>query len=217
MPELDPYTVLPIAAFSVAILVGLLYWRNLQAKTAVWAEFARLHGLSSDGLTLSGSYEGYDLRMETSTRSELRHGEDHPYTVTVVSLSTQSALPKNFSLAPANLGSKLLEALDFEDAKIEDAAFDEHFELSGLSGVASEVLRDESVQQHLYEMAHHYERFSIQGGWIHAEHRGQPSKVEDFEAITGPALMLAYTLDEAARRIKGWNPRRSASDGDDAL
>lgn len=218
MSELDPITLLPIAAIGIAILFGLIYWKVHQARAAVWAEFARLHGLSSDGLSLQGSYEGYDLKMETETRHEHRHvGRDRDYTVTVLRLSTQGALPKNFSLEPEGLGDKLLKFMELEDAEIGDQDFDERFQLSGLSAVTLRVLRDASVQQHIYEMANHYQSFAIRGGWIHAEHRGLPSTVDELEEITGPALMLAYTLDETSRRIKGWNPRRAASEGDDAL
>lgn len=218
MPELDPLTVLPIAACGIAILAGFIYWKVHQAKAAAWAEFARIHGLSAEGLSVQGSYEGYDLKMDTEQRHEHRHvGKGRDYTVTVLRLSTQGALPKNFSLEPEGLGDKLLQFMELEDAEIGDQDFDERFALSGLSAVTLRVLRDASVQEHLYEMANHYESFAIRGGWIHAEHRGNPSTVDALEELTGPALMLAHTLEEASRRIKGWNPRRAASDGDGAL
>jgi hypothetical protein len=207
MSELFTTTVLPIAAFGIAILFGFLYWRSHQAKAAVWAEFARLHGLSSDGLSLEGRYEGYELRMETATRHERKYGKKRQYTVTVLRLSTRGALPQNFSLEPEGLGDKLLEFLGLEDAEIGDEHFDERFALSGLSAVSIRVLRDESVQQHLYELAHHYETFAIRGGWIQAEHRGLPSTVDELEELLGPALTLAHTLDEVSRRTKGWRAR----------
>lgn len=218
MPELDPFTLLPIAAFGVALVGGLIYWKLHQAKSAVWAEFAHLHGLSAEGLSVAGSYEGYDLKLETELRHEHRHvGKDQSYTVTVLRLSTQGALPKNFSLEPEGLGDKLLKFMELEDAEIGDQDFDERFELSGLTAMTIRVLRDASVQQHLYEMANHYESFAIRSGWIHAEHRGNPSSVDELEELTGPALMLAHTLDETSRRLKGRNPRRAASDGNEAL
>jgi hypothetical protein len=59
-------------------------------------------------------------------------------------------------------------------------------------------------QQHLYELSSLYADFHIKAGWIQAERRNVPSTADELEEFTGPALMLAHTLEEASQRSKGW-------------
>jgi hypothetical protein len=185
---------------SIVALVGYFVWKSHQARVAAWAKFASRHDMSASGLRIDGTYEGYPMRLETETRGSGKHR----YTVAVLRLSTNGALPPDFSLEREGLGDKVLKLFGRRDAEIGDERFDRLFDLSNLSRTTTQVLRDEAVQQHLYEMVRNYRAFHIKGTWIQAEHRRVPSTVEELEEFTGPALMLAHTLEEASRRAKGW-------------
>jgi hypothetical protein len=156
--------------------------------------------MHADGLQIEGTYEGYPMRLETQTRGS---GKNR-YRVTVVHLSTNGALPPDFSLEPEGLGDKLLKLFGKRDAEIGDERFDKSFDLSNLTSATTRVLRHPSVQQHIYEMVSHYRAFHIREGWIQAERRDVPSTADALEEFTGPALMLAHTLEEAAQRTRGW-------------
>jgi hypothetical protein len=184
----------------VGILSMYLHLKRAQARVAAWAEFARRHGLQIDRGLIQGDYEGYPLKLDLQSRGS---GKSR-YTVAVVRLSSQGTLPEDFSLAKEGLGDKVLKLFGKGDAEIGDKQFDRDFDLKNLSRETAKVLRQESVQQHLYEMVKHYEAFKIHRGWIQAEHRRMPSTVAELEAFTSPALMLAQTLAEASRRSKGW-------------
>jgi len=186
--------------FSIMALVLYAIWRRHQARIAAWAEFASRHDMSVDGLRIDGTYEGYPLRLETQTRGSGKHR----HTVAVLHLSTHGALPPDFSLEREGLGDKVLKLFGRRDEEIGDEQFDRLFDLSNLSSSAARVLRNEAVQQHLYEMVKNYRTFHIHGGLIQAEHSHIPSTVDELEEFTGPALMLAHTLEEASRRSKGW-------------
>ncbi|KFE71333.1 hypothetical protein [Hyalangium minutum] len=192
--------IIAVSFIAFVVLVVYLFVRRHKARVAAWAEFARRHDMCADGLKIEGSYEGYPMRLELQIRGS---GKER-YTVTVLRLSTNGGLSPDFSLEQEGLGDKLLKLFGRKDAEIGDKAFDRLFELNNVSRETARVLRNESVQQHLYEMANHYRDFHIRAGWIHAEHRKIPSTVEELEELTGPALMLAHTLEEASRRSKGW-------------
>jgi hypothetical protein len=190
-----------LAVFVLIMVVGGYFgWKVRQARIAAWAEFASRHGMHADGLRIDGSYEGYPLTVETQSRGSGKHR----YTVAVLRLSARNSLPPEFSLEREGLGDKVLRFFGKQDPEIGDAEFDRFFDLKNLSPAMAAVLRHKLVQQHLYEMASHYENFHIRGGWIQTERRQVPSTAEALEEFTGPALMLAHTLEEASRRSKGW-------------
>jgi hypothetical protein len=195
--------------FVLLIIAGMVLFMGIavyfamkmhRAQVAAWAEFAQRHGMQSRGLKIDGSYEGYPLTVETQSRGSGKNS----YTVAVLHLSLESALPTEFSLEREGLGDKILRFFGKEDAQIGDADFDKHFDLKNLSPITAAVLRHPSVQKHLYELAHHYSNFHIRGGWLQAERRKVPSTADELEDFTGPALMLAHTLDEAAKRSNRW-------------
>jgi len=66
------------------------------------------------------------------------------------------------------------------------------------------VRRHREVPRHLYELAQHDMNLHIRNGWLQAERRKVPSTADELEDFTGPALMLAHTLDEASRRSNRW-------------
>ena len=112
-----------------------------------------------------------------------------------------------YALTPAAHGRTRAQILRFfgaEDAQLGDADFDKHFDLKNLSSTAAAVLRHREVQRHLYELAQHYMNFHIRNGWLQAERRKVPSTADELEDFTGPALMLAHTLDEASKRSNRW-------------
>jgi hypothetical protein len=198
----DPvFTLVPVLiALAVAGLVAYFAYRMHKVRVAAWAEFASRHGMHAEGLRIEGDYEGYPLKVETQSRGS---GKNR-YTVTVLHLSTQGALPPDFSLEKEGLGDKVLKFFGKRDEEIGDDQFDRLFDLKNLSSAAARVLRNEGVQQHLYELSNLYATFHIRGGSIQAERRNVPSTADELEEFTGPALMLAHTLEEASRRSKGW-------------
>ncbi|AKJ06166.1 hypothetical protein ATI61_11089 [Archangium gephyra] len=181
------------------VIVFFIIWYVHKVRVAAWAEFANRHGMHADGLELEGTYEGYPMRLETQSRGSGKN----QYRVTVLHLSTNGALPPEFSLEPEGLGDKLLKLFGKGDEELGDEQFDKRFDLSNLTASATEVLRHPSVQQHLYEMLSYYRAFHIREGWIQAEQRDIPSTADALEELTGPALMLAHTLEEAAGRTQG--------------
>ncbi|HLL03589.1 MAG TPA: hypothetical protein VK539_23595 [Myxococcaceae bacterium] len=200
MTELLPLALL-IFCLVVAIAVAIYFgWKAHQARLAAWAEFAQRHGMQTRGLRIEGSYEGYPLTVETQSRGSGKN----QYTVAVLHLSVESALPSDFSLEREGFGDKILRFFGQEDAQLGDADFDKYFDLKNLSSTAAAVLRHRDVQQHLYELARHYMNFHIRNGWLQAERRQVPSTADELEDFTGPALMLAHTLDEASRRSNRW-------------
>lgn len=189
--------------FGFVLLMGVVIYFSVkahQAKLAAWAEFAQRHGMQTRGLRIEGSYEGYPLTVETQSRGS---GKNR-YTVAVLHLSVESALPVDFSLEREGFGDKILRFFGQEDAQLGDADFDKYFDLKNLSSAAASVLRHRAVQQHLYELARHYMNFHIRNGWLQAERRRVPSTADELEDFTGPALMLAHTLDEASQRTNRW-------------
>jgi hypothetical protein len=189
-----------ILLVSLLVIACFILWMVHKARVAAWAEFASRHGMHADGLEIEGTYEGYPMRLETQSRGS---GKSR-YRVTVLHLSTNGALPPDFSLEPEGFGDKLLKLFGKGDAEIGDEQFDKRFELSNLTASTTQVLRHPSVQQHLYEMISYYRAFHIREGWIQAEQRGVPTNADALEELTGPALMLAHTLEEAAGRTQGW-------------
>jgi len=200
MTELLPLALL-IFCLVVAIAVAIYFgWEAHQARLAAWAEFAQRHGMQTRGLRIEGTYEGYPLTVETQSRGSGKN----QYTVAVLHLSVESALPIDFSLEREGFGDKILRFFGQEDAQLGDADFDKYFDLKNLSSTAAAVLRHRDVQQHLYELARHYMNFHIRNGWLQAERRQVPSTADALEDFTGPALMLAHTLDEASKRSNRW-------------
>jgi hypothetical protein len=191
---------LPLILITAFAIVFFLIWKVHQVRVAAWAEFASRHDMHADGLEIEGTYEGYPMRLETQSRGS---GKNR-YRVTVLHLSTNGALPPDFSLEPEGFGDKLLKLFGKEDEEIGDEQFDRRFDLSNLTSSTTRLLRHPSVQQHLYEMISHYRTFHIREGWIQAERRDVPSTADALEELTGPALMLAHTLEEAAGRTQGW-------------
>lgn len=192
---------MPLILITTFLVIALfIIWKVHAVRVAAWAEFASRHDMHADGLHLEGTYEGYPMRLETQTRGS---GKSR-YRVTVLHLSTNGALPPDFSLEPEGFGDKLLKLFGKRDAEIGDEQFDKRFDLRNLTSSTTRVLRNPSVQQHLYEMISHYRTFHIREGWIQAEQRGIPSTADALEELTGPALMLAHTLEEAAGRTQGW-------------
>jgi len=186
----------------VLAIVAIAYFaiKAHKAQVAAWAEFAQRHGMEARGLHVEGSYEGYPLTVETQSRGS---GKNR-YTVAVLHLSLQNSLPDEFSLEREGFGDKILRFFGKEDAQLGDTDFDKYFDLKNLSPTAAAVLRHTGVQKHLYELAHHYMNFHIRGGWLQAERRRVPSTAEELEDFTGPALMLAHTLEEASKRSNHW-------------
>jgi hypothetical protein len=192
---------LPLILFLVTVIISaLIFWKMHKARIAAWAEFASRHDMYADGLRIEGTYEGYPLRLETQSRGS---GKSR-YTVTVLYLTANGALPPDFSLEPEGFGDKLLKLFGQGDPEIGDEQFDKSFDLGNLTPATTRVLRHRSVQQHLYEMVTHYRTFHIHGDRIQAERSGIPSTVDALEEFTGPALMLAHTLEQASQRSKGW-------------
>lgn len=189
-----------ILLVTLLAIVCFVLWKVHRARVAAWAEFALRHGMHADGLQIEGSYEGYPMRLETQTRGT----GNHRHHVTVLHLSTNGSLPPDFSLEPEGFGDKLLKLFGKRDAELGDELFDKRFGLSNLSASATRVLRQTDVQQHLYEMLSHYQTFHIREGWLQAEQRDIPSSADALEELTGPALMLVHTLEEAAQRTRGW-------------
>jgi hypothetical protein len=185
---------------TVFAIVCFIIWKVHKARVAAWAEFANRHGMHADGLQIEGTYEGYPMRLETQTRGAGKHR----HRVTVLHLSTNGALPPDFSLEPEGFGDKLLKLFGKRDEEIGDEQFDRRFGLSNLTASTTRVLRHPSVQQHLYELVSHYRTFHIREGWLQAERRDVPSTADALEELTGPALMLVHTLEEAAQRTQGW-------------
>ncbi|HEX8705573.1 MAG TPA: hypothetical protein VF815_42455 [Myxococcaceae bacterium] len=186
----------------VLALIAVAYFgvKAHKAQVAAWAEFAQRHGMQARGLHVEGTYEGYPLKVETQSRGS---GKNR-YTVAVLHLSLQDSLPGEFSLEREGFGDKILRFFGKEDAQLGDADFDKYFDLKNLSSATAAVLRHTEVQRHLYELAHHYQNFHIRGGWLQAERRRVPSTADELEDFTGPALMLAHTLEEASKRSNGW-------------
>jgi hypothetical protein len=192
---------LSILAFGLLMGMALYVgWKVHQARAVAWAEFAHRHGMQAHGLKVEGTYEGYPLSVETQSRgsSKSRH------TVAVLRLSVRDSLPDEFSLEREGLGDKLLRFFGKQDAQVGDAEFDRYFGLKNLSPLTAAVLRHPGVQQHLYELVNQYQDFHIRGGWLQAERRAVPSTADELEDFTGPALMLAHTLEEASRRTHRW-------------
>lgn len=169
-----------------------------KARMAAWAEFAGRHGMNADQFHIEGSYEGYPLVV----RAEKRGSGKHSHWVTVLRLSVSEVLPPELSLSVAGLGSKVLRAFGKRDAEIGDEAFDKRFNLAGVSEKTAELLQSQDVQQHLYELVDLYRDFHIRNGCIEAETGGIPKSADALEELTGPALMLAHTLEESARRTR---------------
>lgn len=190
--------VLLVALLGVGVFAYISY-RLKAARIAAWAEFASRHGMQASGLHIHGAYEGHRLELDTVRR---RSGKNS-YTVTVLKLSVQESLPGNFTLSLEGLGDKVLKLLGHRDGEIGDEAFDQQFDLGNLSPETAQVLRHPSVKSHLSEVASYYRTFRIDGGWIHAEQRGTPSTADALEEFTGPALLLAHTLEQAAQRTRG--------------
>lgn len=186
-----------VALTAVAIYLSV---KMNRARVAAWAEFAHRHGMHAQGLKLEGSYEGYPLTVETQQRSAGKSS----YTVAVLHLSVESALPAEFSLEREGFGDKILRFFGQQDAEIGDTEFDKYFDLNNLSPLTAAVLRNPGVQKHLYELVNHYENFHIRGGWLQTERRNVPSTADELEDFTGPALMLAHTLEESSRRTNRW-------------
>jgi hypothetical protein len=191
---------------SLVLLTGVAVYFAMKAhkaQVAAWAEFARRHGMQARGLKVEGSYEGYPLTVETQSRGSGKNS----YTVAVLHLSLQEALPPEFSLEREGLGDKILRFFGKQDAQLGDTDFDKSFDLKNLAAPTAAVLRHSSVQQHLYELANHYQDFHIRGGWLQAERRKVPSTPDELEEFTGPALLLAQVLEEASRRTHRWTTR----------
>lgn len=188
-----------LAGLALLGVIGYLIWRVNKARVAAWAAFASRHEMNAQGLRIDGSYEGYPLTVETESRGSGKHR----YTVTVLRLSVRDVLPPEFSLKREGLGDKVLQFFGKQDEELGDEAFDKHFKLESLSPELEKVLRRSTVQEHLYEMVKHYRDFHIRGGCIQAERSGIPSSVDALEEFTGPALMLAHTLEETSRRTRG--------------
>jgi hypothetical protein len=186
----------------VVLMAAAIYFsvKAHRARLAAWAEFAHRHGMHAHGLKIEGSYEGYPLTVETQTRGSGKHR----YTVAVLHLSVESSLPAEFSLEREGFGDKLLRFFGKQDAQLGDADFDKYFDLKNLSPLTAAVLRSPGVQKHLYELANSYQDFHIRGGWLQAERRDVPSTADALEDFTGPALMLAHTLEESSRRSNRW-------------
>lgn len=189
-----------LVLIALLVIVLFIFWKMHQARVAAWAGFASRHGMHADGLQIEGTYEGYPMRLETQRRGSGKNG----HYVTVLHLSTNDALPPDFSLEPEGFGDKLLKLFGQRDPEIGEEQFDKRFDLSNLTASTTRVLRHPSVQQHLYEMISHYRAFHIRDGWIQAEWRDIPSTADALEEFTGPALMLAHTLEEASGRTQGW-------------
>jgi hypothetical protein len=187
-----------LAFLGASVVIAYLAHRWNRARMAAWAEFASRHGMHADKFHIEGSYEGYPLTL----RTERRGSGKHSYTVTVLRLSVGEALPPEFSLKPAGLGSKVLRVFGKRDAEIGDEEFDKRFTLEGVSEKTAEVLHSQTVQQHLYELVNLYRDFHIRDGGIETESGGIPATADALEELTGPALMLAHTLEEAARRTR---------------
>jgi hypothetical protein len=188
-----------LAGLALLGVIGYIIWREHKARVAAWSEFASRHEMNAQGLRIEGSYEGYPLTVETESRGSGKHR----YTVTVLRLSVRDVLPPEFSLKREGLGDKVLQFFGKQDEELGDEAFDRHFKMESLSPEFEKVLRRSVVQEHLYEMVKHYRDFHIRGGCIQAEHGGILSSVDALEEFTGPALMLAHTLEETSRRTQG--------------
>ncbi len=192
-----------LAILSFVVLTALALYLSAKvnrARVAAWAEFAQRHGMHAQGLRLEGSYEGYPLTVETQQRSAGKS----TYTVAVLHLSLESALPAEFSLEREGFGDKILRFFGQKDSEIGDVDFDKYFDLNNLSPLTAAVLRNSAVQKHLYELVSHYRNFHIRGGWLQAERHPVPNTADEVEEFTGPALMLAHTLDEASKRTHRW-------------
>ncbi|WP_224364944.1 hypothetical protein [Hyalangium versicolor] len=183
----------------VFLAIFYVFWRINQRRMAAWAEFASRHDMHAEGFQIDGSYEGYPLRLETQRRG----AGQHSHTVTVLRLSLSHALPPEFSLDREGLGTKVLRAFGKKDEEVGDPEFDRHFNLKNLSSETTALLNRPSVQQLLYELLDQYRAFHIRDGWLQAERGGIPGTADALEEFTGPALMLAHTLEESARRAKG--------------
>jgi hypothetical protein len=188
--------------FMVLVSGVLLYfgYKSHQKQLEAWTAFAHLHGMRASGLRIEGSYEGFSLKLETQRRGSGRNR----YTVTVLRLWAGDLLPREFSLEREGFGDKILRFFGQKDAEIGDELFDQAFDLENVSLPTAKVLRHKVVQRHLYEVAKLYQDFSIRDGWIQVERRRVPTTVEELEEFTGPALMLAHTLEEAEKRTQGW-------------
>lgn len=187
-----------LAFIAFWIIAAYVLWKKINGQIQAWAEFASRHGMNAQHFHIEGSYEGYPLKVVRETRPPTKNGQ----TIIVLRLAVRGALPPEFSLEREGLGDKVLRFFGKQDTQIGDTDFDKHFDLKNVSPEMEEVLRQPAVQQHLYEMTNHYRLFFIRDGWIQAEQRKVPSTVEELEAFTGPALMLAHTLEEAAQRIQ---------------
>ncbi|MDY7227120.1 hypothetical protein [Hyalangium rubrum] len=184
-----------LAAALIAFVSVYLLRRANAAQAAAWAAFARSHGMSMSprGLRIEGTYEGLPLTVEARY---VRAGRG-TYVAAVLRLNVAALLPPEFSLEREGLGDKALRLVGKGDPEIGDARFDALFDLKSLSPATASVLRHKGVQEHLYELARAYTAFRIRDGWIEAEQRMVPSTEEELEAFTGPALMLALTLEQA--------------------
>lgn len=180
------------------IVLSYVAWRVQKRRMAAWAEFASRHDMRAQGFRIDGAYEGYPLRLETQRRG----AGQHSHVVTVLHLSLSHALPREFSLDREGLGTKVLRVLGKKDDELGDEEFDRRFNLKNLSEQTAALLRRSAVQQLLYELVEQYRAFHIRDGWLQAEHGGVPSTADALEEFTGPALMLAHTLEQESQRVQ---------------
>ncbi|HEX8703570.1 MAG TPA: hypothetical protein VF815_32340 [Myxococcaceae bacterium] len=192
------------AVFLLLLAAGLLAFgsvyllrRASAARVAAWSEFARRHGMDmgARGLRLDGLREGLPLTVEARYLSEGKA----MYAAAVLRLRVDSLLPPGFFLARQGLGDEASRRAGKGEPEHGDAWFDAFFNVKNLSPETASLLRHERVREHLYELTLACTAFRIREGWIEAEQRLVPAKVEELEAFTRPALMLASALEQAQR------------------
>ncbi|WP_224372304.1 hypothetical protein [Hyalangium versicolor] len=192
----NPIVLLLLMAAGV-LAVGSVYLlrRVNAARDAAWAEFARGHGMSAQGLRLEGICEGLPLTVEACYLSTGRA----KYIATVLRLRVDALLPPGFCLEREGFGDRVPRRVGKGDPENSGARFDALLDWKSLSPETASLLQHERVREQLHEMARVYTAFRIRDGWIEAEQPLVPANAEELEAFIRPALRLVLTLEQTLR------------------
>ncbi|NTX09439.1 hypothetical protein HUA76_01475 [Myxococcus sp. CA056] len=182
------------------VVVLTLAARDKRRQRKAWLVFATRRGWSftqsKDFMEVQGLHQDRQLSLLTEVRGQ----NQGSYHVMVLRLDVSDVVPQELHLETEGLGDKFLKLFSVRDEELGDVALDSALNLKGLSPESHALLTTPQVGEHLLRAHRHYQRFSIVAGLLEAEHRGVPASTSALETHIAPALALADTLIQAARR-----------------
>jgi len=154
------YGIVALALLSTSIMV-LSGWYRYTKANAPWDRLARRTGLTLiPGRLLfpqrypvvEGTYNGYPLKLTWWAR--YREGSESNFTIITIPVNHGD----NFHFSPANILSKLGQAIGWHEVKIGDDTFDRKIDIRcNPEELASQLLDDQEIRRRILNLRRWYE------------------------------------------------------------